>query len=57
MVLWQNVEKSCTFLKIHGIGKVKLQTKWPGRLIKNKENSRKSEVNDKQQNTTLSEQF
>ena len=39
------------------IGKVKLQTKWPGRFIKNKENSRKSEVNDKQQNTTLSEQF
>ena len=32
MIFWQNVEESCKFQKIYGIGKVKLQTKWPGRL-------------------------
>ena len=34
MIFWQNVEESCTFQKIYGAGKVKLQTKWPGRLEK-----------------------
>jgi hypothetical protein len=35
MIFWQNVEESCTFQKIYGVGKVKLQIKWPGRLAKN----------------------
>jgi hypothetical protein len=36
MIFWQNVEESCTFQKIHGAGKVEIQTKWSGRLVKNK---------------------
>jgi hypothetical protein len=34
MIFSQNVEESCTFQKIYSVGKVKLQTKWPGRLKK-----------------------
>jgi hypothetical protein len=34
MLFWQNVEKSCTFQKIYGVGKVKGKTKWPGWLQK-----------------------
>ena len=26
MIFWQNVDESCTFQKIYGVGKVKLQT-------------------------------
>jgi hypothetical protein len=29
-----NVEESCMFQKIYGLGKVKLKIKWPGRLKK-----------------------
>ena len=29
MIFSQNVEESCTFEKIYGFWKVKLQTKWP----------------------------
>jgi len=35
MIFRQNVEESCMFQKIHGVGKIKLQTKWSGRLEKN----------------------
>ena len=34
MIYWQNVEESCTFQKIYGVGKVKLQRKWSDRLEK-----------------------
>jgi hypothetical protein len=30
----QNVKESCWFQKIYGLGKVKLNIKWPGRLEK-----------------------
>jgi hypothetical protein len=33
MTFSQNIEESCTFQKIYSVGKVKLQTKWPGRLF------------------------
>jgi hypothetical protein len=29
-----NVEESCTFQKIYGLGKIKLKMKWPGGLEK-----------------------
>jgi hypothetical protein len=29
-----DVEESCTFQKIYGLGNVKLKIKWPGRLEK-----------------------
>ena len=32
MIFRENVEESCTFQKIYSVGKVKLQTKWQGRL-------------------------
>jgi hypothetical protein len=28
------IEESCMFQKIYGLGKVKLEKKWPGRLEK-----------------------
>jgi len=31
MIFLQNAEESCTFQKIYGVGKVKLQTKWSDR--------------------------
>ena len=34
VICWQNVEESCTFQKIYGLGKVKLKIKWPVRLEK-----------------------
>jgi hypothetical protein len=34
IIFWQIVEESCTFQKIYRVGKVKLQTKWPGRFEK-----------------------
>ena len=34
VIFWQNVEESCTFQKIYGLGKVKLKIKWTGRLEK-----------------------
>ena len=30
MIFWQNIEEPCTFQKIYGVGKVNLQTKYPG---------------------------
>ena len=36
MLFRQNIEESCTIPKIYGVGKVKLQTKWPLRLEKHK---------------------
>ena len=30
LIFWQNIEESCTFQKIYGVGKVNLQTKCPG---------------------------
>jgi len=35
MIFWQNVEESCMFREIYGVGMVKLQIKWPGSLEKN----------------------
>jgi hypothetical protein len=29
MLFWQNIEEWCTFEKIYGVGKIKLNTKWP----------------------------
>jgi hypothetical protein len=34
MIFWQNIEESCTFQKIFGVGKVNLQRKWSDRLEK-----------------------
>jgi hypothetical protein len=34
LIFLQNVEESCTFEKIYGLGKVELKIKWPGRLEK-----------------------
>ena len=34
LIFWQNVEESCTFQKIYGLGKVELKIIWPGRLEK-----------------------
>ena len=34
MIFWQNVAESCTFQKRYGVEKVKLHTKWSGRLEK-----------------------
>ena len=34
LIFSQNVEESCTFQNIYGLGKVKLEIKWPGRLEK-----------------------
>jgi hypothetical protein len=41
MIFSQKVEESCTFQKIYSVGKVKLQTKWQGRLSKKHKFSRK----------------
>ena len=30
LIFSQNVEESCTFQKIYGLGKDKLKIKWPG---------------------------
>ena len=35
IIFWQNVEELCTFQKIYDVGKIKPQTKMPGRLKKN----------------------
>jgi len=32
LIYWQNAEDFTIFQQIYGVGKVKLQTKWPGRL-------------------------
>ena len=34
LIFSQNVQESCTFQKIYGLGKVKLKIKLPGRLEK-----------------------